>query len=190
MHRNGKTSLITRNSPNEIITHSGYAEVVLLDKDHEESGRVLVSLTNVEKIESHKWRLHISGYACTNIGTKVVLMHRLILDAPTEMLVDHRNHNSLDNRDDNLRLCTSSQNQMNKCLATTNTSGKTGVSYNQRTKKWTAQLRKDKKSVFSGYYETKSDAIDARVNAEKEHYGEFMYGGEVIGVYSNARNII
>ena len=45
---------------------------------------------------------------------RAVLMHRLIMDTPKGMVVDHIDHATLNNQESNLRNCTTSQNAMNR----------------------------------------------------------------------------
>lgn len=59
----------------------------------------------------------------------------------------------------------------------TNTSGKTGVSFQKQTGKWKAEMRKEGKSYFLGYFYNLEDAIKARENGELLHYGEVLNNG-------------
>jgi len=69
-------------------------------------------------LESRKWHLSSTGYAVWrgNVeGKKVtVRLHRLITDCPPGKIIDHINHNKLDNRKSNLRVCTQSDNMRNR----------------------------------------------------------------------------
>lgn len=73
-----------------------------------------------EKVKPHKWRANyckgISNYYVQNCGWGVptIMMHRLIMNAPKGLVVDHINHNTLDNRKSNLRVCTQSENLRNR----------------------------------------------------------------------------
>lgn len=97
-----------------------------------------------------RWHYSQAGYAVhrhvTPDGRKQNwLMHRLIMGwatgewLPRTVQVDHLNHNRLDNRRDNLRLCTPNQNQWHKGLQGNNTSGFRGVSWNKG--RWEARIR-------------------------------------------------
>jgi hypothetical protein len=68
-----------------------------------------------------------SYYAMRRKGLTCELMHRAIMNNPSGLLVDHINHETLDNRKDNLRIVTSSQNSLNRKIMSTNKSSVTGV---------------------------------------------------------------
>jgi hypothetical protein len=156
----------------------------------------LVDDEDYDRLNEHKWyakREHKSRsskdkfYVRRNSPTdsngkrKPILMHREITNAPKGMSVDHINGNPLDNRKDNLRVCTYSQNQMNRGKIKNNTSGYKGVFYMKRTKDminehlkpWKAQIRFNGKVIYLGIYKTKEPA--ARIYDKKalELFGEF-----------------
>tara|TARA_B100000131_G_scaffold153436_1_gene148775 strand:- start:76 stop:621 length:546 start_codon:yes stop_codon:yes gene_type:complete len=100
---------------------------------------------------------------------------------PLEKQIDHINGNKLDNRIKNLRLATNQENQWNRSsLQRNNTSGKTGVTWYARHKKWVAQIEvsdnQKRKGYNLGYYTKKEDAIQARIEAEKKYFGDFRHG--------------
>ena len=100
---------------------------------------------------------------------------------PSEKQVDHINGDKLDNRIKNLRLVTNQQNQFNRSsLKINNTSGKTGVCWYKKYKKWVAQIEvrdnQKRKNYNLGYYTKKEDAIQARIEGEKKYFGEFRHG--------------
>lgn len=86
---------------------------------------------------------------------------------------DHADRNELNNRKENLRLCTKSENRINANKRSDNTSGFTGVSYHRSDNKWWVRISIDKKETLVGRYDNKEDAIVARLKAEKKYYGEF-----------------
>lgn len=91
------------------------------------------------------------------------------------MEVDHIDTDGLNNRYSNLRVVTSSQNQMNKPKQANNKSGVTGVSWAKRESKWYACITVDGKQISLGYHKNKEDAIKARKAAELKYFGEYRY---------------
>lgn len=114
------------------------------------------------------------GYASSRINGKNIPMHRLILNTPDGMVVDHVNQNGLDNRRNNIRNCTQSQNMQNSGKKKTNPWGFKGVSFHKPTKSWMARIRFSngfRKNL--GYFRTPKDAGEAYAIAAKIHHGEF-----------------
>lgn len=89
------------------------------------------------------------------------LLHRWIVNAPKDKIVDHINHNSLDNRRCNLRICTHFENNANTLR---NTSGITGVYFRKDIKKWAAYIKINQKRIHLGCYKNKEEA--ARIRRE------------------------
>ena len=108
-------------------------------------------------------------------------MHRLITGCPIGMKVDHINHNTLDNRKENLRICTQQQNSFNRQKYSRNTSGCIGVNIDKRRDKWFAQIMINGRTKFLGYYKDKQSAIVARKKAEEEYFGEYANKEEING---------
>jgi hypothetical protein len=87
--------------------------------------------------------------------------------------IDHINGNKLDNRIDNLRPATNSQNGKNLKLSIANTSGHTGVTWCKTLEKWRAVIKVDGKQINCGRYACKNDAINARKSVEIKYFGEW-----------------
>lgn len=129
------------------------------------------SLEDYEKIKDHSWYISNNGYVQTRIGNKIVGMHRLVMDAPDGMCVDHIDHNTLNNRRENLRVCTIQENNFNQLTRSDSISGRLGVV--QCGNKWLAQIGYNKKRIDLGIFSNKEDAINARIEAEKKYFGDF-----------------
>ncbi len=107
-----------------------------------------------------------------NGKTKILSLHRTIMKAKKGEIVDHISGDGLDNRKQQLRICTSSQNAMNRRTKSNNSSGKKGVYWSGY--KWVASISIDGKVVNLGRFYDYEDAVRAREEAEKKFYGEFF----------------
>ena len=94
------------------------------------------------------------------------------MDPPDDLVIDHINHNRLDNRISNLRVCTQHENCLNKSIQCNNTSGVAGVS-KTKWNKWQAQIKVNERLMYLGNFATLEEAAEARRQAEIEYYGEF-----------------
>lgn len=91
--------------------------------------------------------------------------------------IDHINHVRDDNRIENLRVVTKTQNGRNQKISKRSTSGFCGVYWCKRRKLWLSQIRVDGKLKSLGYFENKENAISARVEANKK-YGFHEFHGK------------
>ena len=126
---------------------------------------------DLEKLRLYSWCVSKTGYAVANIDGKVSKMHRYILciDDP-RIVVDHINHDKLDNRRINLRLCTQAENSRNKSPIAENIGirlTKHGM-YNVR-------ITVNRKQIHIGNFSTIDEAVRARREAEVKYHGEYGY---------------
>ena len=128
-------------------------------------------LEDYEKIKDFGWYKDNNGYLrATGKDGKALKMHQLI----AHVFIDHHNRNKLDNRKENLWECSPSENAQNQSKASNNTSGITGVNWHKHRKKWVARIYNlNKKRISLGYYDFFEEAVKARLQAEKDLYGEF-----------------
>lgn len=104
-------------------------------------------------------------------------MHRVIMEAKTGTMIDHINGNGLDNRRDNLRLATTSQNTQNKKIGANNTSGYKGVDH--RSRKWRARIWLHGQEYHLGYFDSDIAAAHAYNKAAERLHGEFARLNEI-----------
>lgn len=142
----------------------------------------LIDEDDYKLVSEFKWFVDIKGkqkYAkCKKyIGRvsgkyiyKRLYLHRLIMNPPKGMDVDHINGNGLDNRRCNLRICTRSQNIRN-AIGKKGTSQYKGVCRHRNS--WLASITKDYKQIHIGHYSTEIEAAKAYDKKAKELFGEF-----------------
>lgn len=93
-----------KKTENIIESDDKYAYILIKDK------KVIIDKENIDKIKNIKWHISKNGYV-TNGN---IYLHRLLLNFPNNKIIDHINHNKLDNRVENLRICGYSENAYNK----------------------------------------------------------------------------
>jgi hypothetical protein len=113
-------------------------------------------------------------YAAGLIDGKKVYLHRLIMQAGQGQRVDHINGNGLDNRRDNLRLCSNAENMRNMRVSPLRgSSAFKGVSWNRRRNKWRAYIVKDGRQLSIGYFTNESDAARSYDRTAALMFGQF-----------------
>lgn len=118
------------------------------------------------------------GYAVRNVtvGRKkqiTVSMHRVILATPPGMETDHKNQDKLDNRKENLRVCSKAENMRNRKRNKNCKSGVKGVSFHKMANAWIAQIVVDGRKTHLGTFKSIRAAAESYAKAAKKHYGEF-----------------
>ena len=132
----------------------------------------LVDDEDFKTLDKFKW-CYNRGYAVRSVYGEekqmVAYMHREIMNTPKGMDTDHINHDKLDNRKENLRICTTSQNTQNRKAK--------GIHWDKRDKKWKIQLMCRGEKINLGYHSNKKEALKIRQEAENKYFGEFAFSG-------------
>lgn len=119
-----------------------------------------------------------NGYAVrkTTRNSKPVWlkMHREILGAPREMMVDHIDGDGLNNQRCNLRLCDASENAMNTKSRIGSSSKFKGVSWDKSLKVWKAYICADKKTTYLGLFANEVFAARVHDTAARKLHGDFV----------------
>lgn len=117
-YRNQPMQMRSIHDPNDIVVLQDYAEIILRNKFCEEIARTKIDLEDVDKCRQYKWHLRKStgntDYVIASLpNNQKVHLHRFVLGCDANKEVDHINMDGLDNRKENLRIVTHSQNKAN-----------------------------------------------------------------------------
>lgn len=160
----------------------------------------IIDLEDIEKVKYHKWRL----YKCRNT-------HHVLTGMPAEgtqrdlswvilgldnrnkensnIVIDHINGNGLDNRKENLRICSQGENVCNKAFMSNNTSGFIGVSYRKDRDRYDPEIRLQEVRCHLGYTPTLEEAVYKRFYAEQLLFKEFANQQEQERKYQFTKNL-
>ena len=166
LEKNGFIKEQTIADRNKIIVHDTYAELITHNRDGSDNLYIKIDLDDIEKVRPYKWSMRGNYISSGHIDKERVRLHRFLVNAPNNMIVDHINHDVLDNRKVNLRICTASQNSMNR-------SGVVGVS--KAWNKFRARIKIKGKQIELGNFDKFEDAVKAREKAEKKYFGKYAY---------------
>jgi hypothetical protein len=140
----------------------------------------LVSDHRYEYLMQWKWhaRHRLGGgwdAGRTVLGHKTVLMHRVIMNAPESVIVDHADGDGLNNVDENLRACTKTENNRNRRINKNNTHSFKGVSKrpNCPIRPYKARIHVNGKLIHLGHFSTAEDAARAYDAAAKVYFGNY-----------------
>jgi hypothetical protein len=139
----------------------------------------IVDPEDFERLKQYNW-CAVKGvqtwyaYTLTADG-KRLSMHRLVANAPKRMVVDHINHNGLDNRKSNVRLCTKKQNSQNIRPRKGCSSRYKGVFKPKDRNSFRAIICHNGKHIHLGYFKEEIDAAKAYDLKARELFGEFAY---------------
>ncbi len=139
-------------------------------------GKFLRCIIDIDDVERCKnvgiWSITKDGYVM-NCKTGIYI-HRLVMNCPDNMEVDHIYHNLLDNRKSKLRISTSSQQKMNTKRRKDNSSGNRGIYYDESRNTWNININFNDKH-YRKRFKNKSDAINERNKIYELGFGEFRY---------------
>jgi len=142
----------------------------------------IVDDADFESANKYKWGARINRETGTvyaqrqirnGLSKETILLHRFISAAQGNFEVDHKNGNGLDNRRENLRVCTKVNNIRNQRKQKNNSTGFKGVSWDKPMKKFRAQITVSYKRIHLGYFDSAEDASRAYDAAARKYFGEF-----------------
>jgi hypothetical protein len=137
----------------------------------------LVDDADYDQLKRFEWWLSKAGYAVGFVPLdgkfRLTYMHRLILNAGPQHLVDHINRNPLDNQRANLRLATAQQNGQNKRISGLSHTGLKGVGWHRRRCRYHARIQFQGIRYHLGFFDDAQEAAQAYDSAARTLFGEF-----------------
>jgi hypothetical protein len=133
-----------------------------------------VDAADYEELSRYKWCLR-GGYAGRYENGKIIFMHRQIMSPPRGMIVDHIDHNRLNNCRANLRVCTRRQNTCNRRKRTGSSSRFKGVSRGKGHRKWRVELLSRGRKIWVGSFTDEVEAARAYDRKAVEVFGEYAH---------------
>lgn len=129
-------------------------------------------------LKNHCWSTCTDHHGYTRLETQIKIDEKYKRVSMAQFLtgendIDHKDQNPMNNRRNNFRFATRSQQVVNQDLRVHNTSGITGVSWDKWNCVWKAYITVNKNLINLGSFFVKKDAIIARLKAEAEYFGEF-----------------
>lgn len=166
---------------NDYEMKEDHVEIIINSRTYGEK-RLLIDPTDLERVKREvtgtvtlkKGSKEGVFYAAFTKNSKHYFMHRFILDYEGPLVVDHINGNGLDNRKNNLRLATISQNAQNISSNSNSSSGIKGLVYDPNKKKWRVRVKLMGKVKFEHFYHSKEKAIEV-LNRKLDKYHEYRH---------------
>lgn len=140
----------------------------VFNKNKEKVCDVIIDKDMYHKLIKIKWH-YDGGYIKNNT---VGRLHRYIMNYNGENVVDHKDGNPLNNKKENLRICTTAQNNMNRRLVGNYKSKYVGIT-KTKNEKWIARITINNNRIYLGTFDNEIDAVRARDESCKKHHGDF-----------------
>jgi hypothetical protein len=140
----------------------------------------IVDEEDYERVSQHRWGVEKGKntfYALSRrkyeTAGQNLRMHRLVVECPPDMLIDHRNGNGLDNQKQNLRICTNTQNMQNQRKQHRGSNTYKGAYWEPGRRRWRASIAVNGKTMHLGHYATEEEAARAYDRKAIELFGDF-----------------
>lgn len=159
--------------PDKNRKHNNYRienNCVYMKSSTNNNDEFIIDIDDFDKVYNYCWHIDDNGYVIAPIPkkkNKYYRLHRFVLNYDEEGIVDHINHNTRDNRKENLRITNDYGNNVNSLRKLS------GIVKDKN--KWNASIQYNLRKINLGYYDDINEAIDIRLKAEQVFFGEYSY---------------
>lgn len=126
------------------------------------------------------------GYVYVILDKEIRLLHRAVLNYYGKLTVDHIDGNLLNNKTENLRICTQKENVRNRRIPKNNTTGFKGI-YITKHNTFASQIKVDGKNIHLGTYKLPQDAAKAYDEAAIKYFGSFARTNKMLGLLEESQ---
>lgn len=152
----------TKREPNEIEIDNEVAKIIFRDSANKAIGESLIDTEDVERCKGHRWYITEkqgnTRYVRSVINGKSVSLHRFIINATDEDIVDHVDRDGLNNRKQNLRTVSISEN----CVNSKTRSKTKEKNIYKKGKRYQVQIIRNFKNVYCKTFDTIDEAVQER----------------------------
>jgi hypothetical protein len=184
--RHGYPSKEPRFIPNSVVCNGDVCKILIKNFNGDVKTEVIIDAQDLAKVKDYHWKIsgyehRVQGYKQGDSRRQLEFIHRVIMEPLPGMVVDHINHDILDNRKANLRICTHQQNQWNTRPSGRHNKqhGYKGVRLMKGRKCWRARIYLNGKQIHIGCFTTQIEAALAYNECAKKYYGEFACLNEI-----------
>ena len=136
-------------------------------------------LEDYDKIKDISWTVSVEDRVIGTLNNKNILFHKFITNTDKHTTIDHKDRNPSNNRKENLRIVTNSQNSKNTIgYGKMAKFGLKGVYWDEKHNIWCVKFKNNYITVYSKVFKNVTEAIEAKIEAEKIHFGEYRYAWE------------
>lgn len=173
---------------NKVLFQDEKKVVILCESRKYGNKEVVIDSEDWERVRKYRWYIHLDSSGIVYVYAnkkdedriKIIKLHRFIMNCPARKVVDHVDHNTCDNRKENMRICTKQQNNMNRRKGSANSSGFKGVVWHKQAQKWMAFIKVDRKHIYLGLFDDKHKAAQKYNETAIKLFGDFAYLNDCI----------
>ena len=146
--------------------------------------RFVIDRTDYPLVSHYKWVANRAGYFLASTGQRDehIFLHRLIMNPPAGLYVDHIDGDKSNCRRSNLRICTKTENNRNVGLTSNNQSGYKGVHWAADRGKWRAEITVDRDHIRIGSFDSAEEAARAYDEYALFCFGEYAKTNKMLGL--------